>query len=127
MALSFFTKAILSGEPINVFNHGKMCRDSTYIDDIVRGVILVLDAPPSPDPLFNRDQADPSRSFAPYRVFNIGNNRPVELMTYLATLEAALGRVAEKNFRPCSLGTYQPPLRTPWKWRVLLDTSRPRR
>ena len=107
MALFLFTKAILSGAPINVFNHGKMIRDFTYIDDIVRGVLLVLDMVPAPDPSFDSSLSDPSRSSAPYRVFNIGNNNPVELMVYIAALEEALGRVADKNFLPMQMGDVQ--------------------
>jgi UDP-glucuronate 4-epimerase len=104
MALFLFTKAILSGQPINVFNHGKMIRDFTYIDDVVRGIILVLDRPATADPAFESGKPDPSRSSAPYRVFNIGNNNPVELMVYIAALEDALGCAANKNLMSMQMG-----------------------
>lgn len=104
MALFLFTKAILEGRPIDVFNHGKMRRDFTYIDDIAEGVIQVLDRPAEPDALFDAREPDPARSNAPYRVFNIGNNQPVELMSYIETLEQALGKTAQKNFLPLQDG-----------------------
>jgi UDP-glucuronate 4-epimerase len=104
MALFLFTKAILEGKPIDVFNHGNMMRDFTYIDDIVEGVIRVLDKPAAANPDFNADLPDPGTSNAPYRVFNIGNNQPVKLMEYIEALESALGVVAEKNFLPMQLG-----------------------
>ena len=104
MALFLFTKAILEGRPIDVFNHGKMQRDFTYIDDIVEGILRVLDRPAQPDPAFNALQPDPSRSDAPYRVFNIGNSAPVQLMMYIETLEENLGRQAIKNFLPLQQG-----------------------
>jgi UDP-glucuronate 4-epimerase len=104
MALFLFTKAILDGKPIDVFNNGKMRRDFTFIDDIVEGVIRVLDLPAAPDPKFDPMNPDPARSDAPYRVFNIGNSDPVELMTYIETLEAALGKTAVRNFRPLQDG-----------------------
>lgn len=104
MALFLFTKAILEGRPIDVFNHGKMQRDFTYIDDIVEGVIRVLDNPAAANPDFDPLRPDPATSNAPYRVFNIGNHNPVELMTYVETLEACLGREAEKNFLPLQDG-----------------------
>jgi UDP-glucuronate 4-epimerase len=104
MALFLFTRAILEGRPIDVFNHGRMRRDFTYIDDIVEGVVRVLDRPAEADPRFDPDAPDPARSSAPYRVFNIGNSDPVELMTYVETLEAALGRTAQKNFLPMQDG-----------------------
>jgi UDP-glucuronate 4-epimerase len=104
MALFLFTKAILEGRPIDVFNHGKMRRDFTYIDDIVEGITRVLDRPAQPDPCFDALKPDPYRSDAPYRVFNIGNNSPVELMTYIETLEENLGRKAIKNFLPLQQG-----------------------
>jgi UDP-glucuronate 4-epimerase len=91
MALFLFTKAILAGEPIRIFNHGRMRRDFTYIDDIVEGVIRVLDTPAAPDPAFDPDDPDPSTSSAPYRVFNIGNDQPTELLRYVEVLEDALG------------------------------------
>ena len=104
MALFLFTKAILDGKPINVFNHGKMQRDFTYVDDIVEGVIRVVDHTAEPDAGFNSSQPDPGRSAAPFRVFNIGNNNPVMLMDFIAAIEKSLGREAEKNFMPLQDG-----------------------
>ncbi len=104
MALFLFTKAILEGRPIDVFNNGKMRRDFTFIDDIVTGVVRVLDRPAEPDPSFDPMNPDPARSAAPYRVFNIGNHEPVELTAYIETLEAALGKTAKKNFLPMQDG-----------------------
>lgn len=97
MALFLFTKAILEGHPIDVFNHGKMLRDFTYIDDIVEGVIRTSDKIAGPNPEWNSDRPDPGTSRAPYRIYNIGNNNPVELMQLIGALEKQLGRVAEKN------------------------------
>jgi UDP-glucuronate 4-epimerase len=104
MALFLFTKAILAGQPIDVFNHGKMVRDFTFIDDIVEGVIRVLDKPAAPDPTFNAANPDPGTSSAPYRVFNIGNNQPTPLMDYIEALELAIGQTAQKNFMPMQPG-----------------------
>jgi UDP-glucuronate 4-epimerase len=104
MALFLFTKAILSGQPIDVFNHGRMRRDFTYIDDIVEGVVRVADQPAGANPDWSGDTPDPGTSAAPYRVYNIGNNKPVELMHLIETLEQALGKVAEKNFMPIQPG-----------------------
>lgn len=104
MALFLFTRAILAGEPIKVFNHGKHRRDFTYVDDIVEGVIRVLDRPAVGNPEWTGDAPDPSSSIAPWRVYNIGNNRPVQLMDYIGALEAALGRAAEKEFLPLQPG-----------------------
>ena len=104
MALFLFTRAILAGEPINVFNHGRMRRDFTYIDDIVEGVVRVLDRPAQSNPDWSGDQPDPGTSSAPYRVYNIGNNSPVELMHLIGTLEQALGKAAIKNFMPIQPG-----------------------
>ena len=104
MALFLFTKAILEGKPIDVFNHGKMRRDFTYVDDIVEGVIRVLDRVAAPDPAFDSDQPDPARSHAPYRVFNIGNNNPVDLMAFVEAIEKELGQEAKKNFLPLQDG-----------------------
>ncbi len=104
MALFLFTKAILAGQPIDVFNHGQMVRDFTFIDDIVEGVIRVLDKPAAPDPAFDASNPDPSTSHAPYRVFNIGNNQPTPLMDYIQALELAIGKTAEKNFLPMQPG-----------------------
>ena len=91
MALFLFTKAILAGEPIRIFNHGRMRRDFTFIDDIVEGVVRVLDTAAAPDPAFDPDAPDPSTSSAPYRIFNIGNDHPTELLRYVDVLEEALG------------------------------------
>jgi UDP-glucuronate 4-epimerase len=104
MALFLFTKAILEGRPIDVFNYGKMRRDFTYIDDIVEGVMRTLDNTARPNPQWNGDQPDPGTSNAPYRLYNIGNNNPVELMHLIETLEKALGRTAEKNLLPIQPG-----------------------
>ena len=104
MALFLFTRAILAGEPIKVFNHGRMRRDFTYIEDIVEGVVRVMDRPAQTNPDWSGDQPDPGTSSAPYRVYNIGNNKPVELMHLIETLEQALGKVAEKNFMPIQPG-----------------------
>jgi UDP-glucuronate 4-epimerase len=104
MALFLFAKAILEDRPIDVFNHGRMQRDFTYIDDIAEGVIRVLDRPPQADPAFDKQVPDPAASWAPYRVFNIGNHQPVELMTYIEALEQALGKTAQKNFLPLQDG-----------------------
>ncbi|THF63677.1 NAD-dependent epimerase [Pseudothauera nasutitermitis] len=104
MALFLFTKAILAGRPIDVFNHGRMRRDFTYIDDIVEGVLRVLDRTAEADPAFDAASPDPARSNVPYRVFNIGNHDPVALMAFVEAIEAALGRKAEKNFLPLQDG-----------------------
>jgi UDP-glucuronate 4-epimerase len=93
-----FTSAILEDRPIDVFNHGKMRRDFTYIDDIAEGTVRVLDRVATPNPAFDTDAPDPGSSYAPYRVYNIGNHDPVELMTFIGTIERALGREARKNF-----------------------------
>ncbi|MEX2469891.1 MAG: NAD-dependent epimerase [Pseudohongiellaceae bacterium] len=104
MALFMFTRAILAGEPIDVFNHGRHKRDFTYIDDIVEGVIRTLDKIATPDPSWNSDAPDPATSKAPWRLYNIGSNSPVELMRYIEILEECLGRKAEKNFLPMQPG-----------------------
>jgi UDP-glucuronate 4-epimerase len=104
MALFLFTQAILAGRPIDVFNHGKMRRDFTYIDDIVEGVVRTLDRPAAPNPRWSGAQPDPGTSSAPYRLYNIGNHSPVELMRLIEVLEDCLGRKAEKNFLPMQLG-----------------------
>ncbi|AUM00709.1 protein CapI [Rhodocyclaceae bacterium] len=104
MALFLFTRAILEGRPIDVFNHGRMRRDFTYIDDIVEGVLRTLDRVAEADPGFDADRPDPGRSNAPYRVFNIGNHQPVELMAFIEAIEEALGCKAEKNFLPLQDG-----------------------
>ena len=104
MAPFLFTQAILGGRPIDVFNHGRMVRDFTYIDDVVEGVIRVLDKPATPDPAFNPTHPDTATSNAPFRVFNIGNSQPTPLMDYIGALEMALGREAQKNYLPMQLG-----------------------
>ena len=104
MALFKFTKAILAGEPIPVFNYGKHRRDFTYIDDIVEGVVRILDRLAQGNPEWNSDQPDPGTSKAPWRVYNIGNNAPVELMDYIGALERALGKKAEMELLPLQAG-----------------------
>ena len=96
MALFMFTKAILAGETIQVFNHGKMVRDFTYVDDIARGVLLTLDRPPQADAGYDKARAEPASSWAPYRVFNIGNHQPVPLMDFIAAIERHTGKTAHK-------------------------------
>jgi len=104
MAMFLFTRAILAGEPIQVFNHGQMRRDFTYVDDIVEGVMRTADLTPAPDPAWTGAAPDPFCSNAPYRVYNIGNNQPVELMHLIRTLEKELGREAEKVMLPMQDG-----------------------
>ncbi len=104
MALFLFTRAILAGRPIEVFNHGDMQRDFTYVDDIAEGVVRASDRPASPDPAWSSDAPDPATSRAPYRIFNIGNNRPTPLMDLIASLERHLGRTAEKVMVPMQMG-----------------------
>jgi UDP-glucuronate 4-epimerase len=98
MALFLFTKAITEGKPIKVFNHGKMQRDFTYIDDIIEGVVRVMARLPEPNPAWRGDKPDPGTSYAPYKVYNIGNNNPVELLEFIKEIEKALGRQAQKEF-----------------------------
>ena len=105
MALFLFTRAILAGEPIKVFNHGKHKRSFTYVDDIVEGVIRALDRPPGTDPAWNGDAPDPASSgVAPYRIYNIGNEQPVELLRYIEVLEQCLGRKAQMELLPLQAG-----------------------
>lgn len=104
MALFLFTRAILEGRPIEVFNHGDMQRDFTYVDDIAEGVVRASDRPASPDPAWSSDVPDPATSRAPYRIFNIGNNRPTPLMDLIASLERHLGQTAEKVMVPMQMG-----------------------
>ncbi len=104
MALFKFTKAILSGKEIEVFNYGKHRRDFTYIDDIIEGVIRVLDKPANPNNLWNGDFPDPGSSKSPWRVYNIGNNSPVDLLDYIAAIEKALNLEAKKNLLPLQPG-----------------------
>jgi len=104
MAPMLFTRAILADEPITVFNHGQMQRDFTYIDDIVAGVVATLDRPPVADPAFDRMNPSAAASWAPYKVFNIGNSSPVPLMDFIALLEHNLGRQASLNMQPMAPG-----------------------
>jgi UDP-glucuronate 4-epimerase len=104
MALFLFTKAILEGRAIDVFNYGKMQRDFTYIDDIVEGVIRVLDKNAATNADYEAISADPATSNAPYRVFNIGNNNPVQLLDFIGAIEKALGMTAEKRLLPLQDG-----------------------
>ena len=104
MALFLFTRAILENRPIDVFNYGKMKRDFTYIDDIVEGVFRVIHKLPEPDPNWSGENPDSATSYCPYRLYNIGNNRPVNLMRYIEALEECLGKKAEKNFLPMQKG-----------------------
>jgi UDP-glucuronate 4-epimerase len=104
MALFLFTQAMLAGRPIKVFNHGRMRRDFTYVDDIVEGVRRVMDRLPQPDPAWSGDSPDPGTSAAPYRLYNIGNHQPVELMHVIRTLERALGVEAKMEMLPMQPG-----------------------
>ena len=104
MALFLFTRSILEGKPIDVFNHGRHTRDFTYIDDIVEGVLRTLDRVPGADPDYDPLQPNPGSSQAPYRVYNIGNNAPVQLLHYIEVLEQCLGRKAERNLLPMQPG-----------------------
>lgn len=98
MALFLFTKAISEGNPIKVFNHGEMLRDFTYIDDIVEGVVRVMGRLPEPDPTWVGDRPDPGTSYAPYKIYNIGNNNPIKLLDFIHIIEKSLGKSAEKEF-----------------------------
>ncbi|MCK5602451.1 NAD-dependent epimerase [Candidatus Pacearchaeota archaeon] len=104
MALFLFTEAILKGEPIKVFNYGKMQRDFTYIDDIIEGVFRVMDKIPEPNLDWKGEDPDPSSSSSPYRIYNIGNNNPAELMDFIEAIEHALGKKANKEFLPIQPG-----------------------
>ncbi len=104
MALFLFARNILAGKPIDVFNHGNHRRDFTYVEDIVEGIVRVLDNPPSPAPDYDTDDPDPAISNVPWRVYNIGNSTPVELMRYIEVLEECLGKTAEKNMLPMQPG-----------------------
>jgi UDP-glucuronate 4-epimerase len=104
MAPILFTEAILAGKPIDVFNYGKMRRDFTYIDDIVEGVLRVMQSIPQPNPELTEDDLDPNRSKAPYKLYNIGNSQPIELLTFIEILETCLGKTANKNFLPLQPG-----------------------
>ena len=104
MALFLFTRAILEARPIDVFNEGRMMRDFTFIDDIIEGLVRVMERIPARDADWRGDRPDPSASFAPYRLYNIGNNQPVALLDFIAILEGHLGRKAQKNFLPLQAG-----------------------
>jgi UDP-glucuronate 4-epimerase len=104
MALFLFTRAILENKPIDVYNHGRMKRDFTYIDDIVEGVIRVSDKVPEPNPDWTGDKPDSATSYAPYKLYNIGNNNPVELMKFIEVLEDCLGKKANKKLLPIQPG-----------------------
>jgi UDP-glucuronate 4-epimerase len=104
MALFIFTKAILEGKPIEVYNHGKMRRDFTYVDDIVEGVIRTLDHPATPNPAWSGDRPDPGTSSAPARIYNIGNHQPVELLRFIEVLEQAIGKDAKRKLLPIQPG-----------------------
>ncbi|MEN8807951.1 MAG: NAD-dependent epimerase [Desulfobacterales bacterium] len=104
MALFLFTKAIYDGQPIQVFNHGKMKRDFTYIDDIVEGVVRVMGRPPQPNTSWDANRPDPGTSYTAYKIYNIGNNQPVELTDFIAAIEAAVGKTARKEMREMQAG-----------------------
>jgi UDP-glucuronate 4-epimerase len=104
MALFLFTKAILAGKPIDVFNNGQMKRDFTFIDDIIEGVVRVTDRIPTGNPDWSSDHPDPGSSRSPYRIYNIGNHQPVSLLTFIEILEKKLGKEAKKNFLPLQPG-----------------------
>jgi UDP-glucuronate 4-epimerase len=104
MALFLFTKAALEDEAVDVFNHGEMMRDFTYIDDIVSGVVLVIDNPAKPNPAWDGKAANPATSSAPYKVYNIGNNAPVKLMAFIEAIEKSLGKPIRKNMLPMQAG-----------------------
>ncbi|MBL7859861.1 MAG: NAD-dependent epimerase [Cyclobacteriaceae bacterium] len=104
MALFLFTKAILAGKPIDVFNYGKMKRDFTYVDDIVEGIIRLIPKAPTGNSKWSSEKPDPASSFAPYKIYNIGNNKPVDLLHFIEVLEQKLGRKAIKNLKPLQDG-----------------------
>ena len=104
MALFLFTKAILAGEPINVYNNGNMVRDFTYVDDIVQGIEHVIDNPPKGNPSWDAKNPDPSNSTAPYKIYNIGNNSPVKLLEFIKAIEEELNMSAEKIMLPLQAG-----------------------
>src|SRR5256885_9070932 len=104
MALFKFTRGILAGEPLPVFNRGKMIRDFTYIDDIIEGVVRVVDRPAQPDPQWSGERPDSARSSAPWRIYNIGNHQPVELMRHIEVLESCLGKKAIVDLQPIQPG-----------------------
>ena len=104
MALFNFTKKIINGKPIDVFNNGKMIRDFTFVDDIAESLVRIIKKPASPDKLFDTDNPNPGTSWAPHRIFNIGNSNPTSLMKYINAIEECLGLEAEKDFLPLQLG-----------------------
>jgi UDP-glucuronate 4-epimerase len=104
MALFLFTKAILEGRPIDVFNYGKMRRNFTYVEDVVEAVTRLMARPPAADPAWAKAEPDPSSSYAPFRVYNIGNNQPVDLLGFIALVEKCVGREAQKNLLPMQPG-----------------------
>lgn len=104
MALFLFTKAIIDGKPIDVFSNGEMLRDFTYVDDIVEGIFRLLPNIPKGNPAWTGDKPDPATSFAPYKIYNIGNNKPITLMEFIGAIEAAIGKKAIKNFMPLQDG-----------------------
>jgi UDP-glucuronate 4-epimerase len=104
MALFLFTRAILAGKPIDVFNHGRMQRDFTYVDDVVKGIVRVIDRPPAPNPQWSGDAPDPGTSRAPYRIYNIGNHQPVELQRFIEVIETVIGKKAVLNLLPMQPG-----------------------
>lgn len=104
MALFLFTKAILNGEPIKIFNNGNMIRDFTYIDDIVQSLLKIINKPPLKNNFFDTNSPDPSSSWAPHKIFNIGNSNPIPLMEYIISLEKALGMVSKKEYLPMQAG-----------------------
>ena len=104
MALFLFARAIIEGRPIELFNHGHHTRDFTYVEDVVEGVVRVTDRVPAPDPGWNSANPDPASSSAPYKLYNIGSNRPIQLLRYIEVLEQCLGRKAERIMRPLQLG-----------------------
>ena len=118
MALFLFTKNILAGKPIDVFNHGQHKRDFTYVDDIVSGIVGTLDQIAAPDPAWDGDRPDPATSRAPYRLYNIGNNQPIELMHYIELIERHLGKIATKNMLPLQVGD------VPATWANIDDLTR---
>jgi UDP-glucuronate 4-epimerase len=118
MALFLFTKNILAGKPIDVFNHGHHRRDFTYVDDIVTGIVGALDHVAQPNAAWNGDQPDPATSLAPYRLYNIGNSQPVELMRYIELIEQFLGKKAIKNLLPLQVGD------VPATWANIDDLTR---
>lgn len=123
MALFKFTKAMIEGNSIDVYNYGKMKRDFTYIDDIAEAIIRLQDVIPQADADWTVETGSPATSSAPYRVYNIGNSSPVELMDYITALEEALGKEAVKNMMPIQPGTCWRPVRTPKRCMTLLGLN----